>query len=176
MSKRDVQKAKVYAAEQILRGQLDFAAQGANLVQVFDSTIVVPLEVKFGSLEGAQRYLDQVTATDWYRAAFPKAAKTPVRLRQRRGDKWATYHWPDTIAINEQVIGQSWAMREVVVLHELAHHAHRHSPGGEHHASHSPEYAGVFLHLVAQAMGPEAGLLLQADYLDSGVKCKQIAP
>jgi putative metallohydrolase (TIGR04338 family) len=79
----------------------------------------------------------------------------------------ATYHAPGTIALHEPATGQAWALRELVVLHEIAHHGvHHDHPGGP---PHGPAFAAALVHLVAAIMAPEVGLALTAAYAEHGV-------
>ena len=155
---RDSQRQRLYDAEQQVRRQLELAAAGARTVRVASSTIVLPLEVRFGALAAAQRYVDALRSTAAFRRAFPQAAATPLRLRPRRGDSRAHYEPPDTIAVHQPEHGSAWSLRELVVLHETAHHAAHHDLPPE--PAHGPGYAGAFAWLVTEAMGGEVGLLL----------------
>ena len=164
---RDQQRQRVYDAEHQVRRQLELAAAGARTVSVASSTIVLPLEVRFGSLDAAQRYTDAVCFGRDFRRRFPNAAAAPLRLRARRGNLAAHYDAPGTIALHEPEHGSGWSLREMVLLHEIAHHAvHHDRPGAP---DHGPGYAGVFVHLVAQTMGPETGLLLTTAFAEHGV-------
>jgi putative metallohydrolase (TIGR04338 family) len=164
---RDVQRQRLYDAEDQVCRQLRFAAAGARLVEAAGSTVVLPLEVRFGSLASAQRYLDMVRGSDAFAGVFPNAARVPVRLRPRGGDRHAHYEPPGTIALHEPARGNGWSLRELVVLHELVHHGQHHDlPPGP---AHGPAYAGALLRLVAEVMGPEVGLLLTAAFADHGV-------
>ncbi|MCW2777221.1 MAG: hypothetical protein JWN17_946, partial [Frankiales bacterium] len=82
-------------------------------------------------------------------------------LRVRRGVKAAHWEPPGTIALPVPVHGEPWALRESVLLHELAHHV-----GGRTGlaAGHRPPFPALVLLLVAAALGPEAALALRVDY------------
>lgn len=146
---------------------MEFAAAGARTITVASSTLVLPLEVRFGSLDGAQRYIDGIQATDAFRRLFPTAAAVPLQLRARRGDRAAHYEPPDTIALHEPHHGTGWSLRELVVLHEVAHHAAHHDLAPE--PAHGPRYAGAFVRLVTHVLGPETGLLLTTAFAEHGV-------
>jgi putative metallohydrolase (TIGR04338 family) len=80
-------------------------------------------------------------------------------VRVRRGDRAAHYeHDTDTIAL-PNTRNQS-GLRQVIVLHELAH---KDTHG------HGPEFCTRFLNLVQQEMGPEAHFLLRAMFYENGV-------
>jgi putative metallohydrolase (TIGR04338 family) len=59
-------------------------------------------------------------------------------------------------------VGGGWAMRELVVLHELAHHL---TPGDQHGSA----FVATFVELVAELVGTEAAFLLRSALLDAGV-------
>jgi putative metallohydrolase (TIGR04338 family) len=165
---RDGQRQRVYDAEEQVCRQLDLALAGARVVAVAGSEVVAPLELRFGTLEAAAAYAEQVRTSSWFAARFPRAARVPLRLRHRRGGRAATYEAPDTIALHEPEVGRAWALRELVVLHEIAHHAQHHD--GPDEPQHGPAFATTLVALATDAMGPEAGLLLTAAYAEHGVR------
>jgi putative metallohydrolase (TIGR04338 family) len=133
------------------------------LAAAFGSRVAVPDDRKFGDIDSVQRYVDAVLALDWVRRAAPTQAALPVRVRARNGAARAEYEFATrTIAVPPHRVGGRWAMRELVVLHELAHHLAA-EPG------HGPAFVGVFLQLVEELVGPEAGFLLRSAFLDAGV-------
>lgn len=82
--------------------------------------------------------------------------KYPVAVRSRKGQRIAHYEsFPPTIAVPEN--GSRWALRELVVLHELAHH---YSKG----AAHSPVFVSTMTTLLGLVMGPEMALLSRIVY------------
>ena len=122
--------------------------------------MLLPREVLFGTLAAAQDYAD---------AQLAGLALPPVRLRTRRGHLRA--HWSleggvATIALPVPEHGTSWALREAVLLHELAHHVAFHLDGA---TDHGPAFVRRMLQLVDGALGPEAALALRVDYAQSGV-------
>lgn len=165
---RDSQRQRVYDAEDQVCRQLEYAAAGARLVDVAGSRIVLPLEVRFGSLNAAQAYVDAVRTSEAFAALFPVAANQPLRIRARAGDRAAHYEAPGTIALNEPASGTGWALRELVVLHELTHHGQHHDrlPG----PLHGPAFAGALLTLAGAVVGPEVRLLLTAAFVEHAVE------
>jgi putative metallohydrolase (TIGR04338 family) len=160
---RDNQKTKVYKAEDLVMNVL--ASVASTDVRTFDfygSTLIIPDERKFGDLDGVQRYVDQVLALNWVRTTWPTLAAQPVTVRARKGDAFAHYRL-GVIAVPEHKGNISWAMREMVVLHELAHHLAR---GGESHGVH---FVSTYLHLVKELVGDEVGLLLTDAFSRNGV-------
>ncbi len=164
---RDTQRQRLYDAESQVRRQLELAAAGARTVTVAASTLVLPLEVRFGSLDAVRRYVEGVRSSLPFAQRFPRAAATPVRVRARRGNQHAHYEAPDTIALHAPEHGAAWSLRELVVLHEVAHHAAQHDLPPE--PAHGPAFAGAFVRIVTAALGPETGLLLTTAFADHGV-------
>ena len=58
-----------------------------------------------------------------------------------------------------------WAMRELVVLHEMAHHL---DDGGG--PSHGPGFVATFCDLATVVMGAEVGHVLRVVYAKEGVR------
>jgi putative metallohydrolase (TIGR04338 family) len=158
----DPQRARVYEAEGVLARMVDRRSEFPVAV-AFGSRIPVPDDRKFGDLASVQRYVDAVLALDWVRRRAPERAALPVRVRARAGAARAEYEFDThTIAVPPHRVGGRWAMRELVVLHELAHHLAA-EPG------HGPGFVGQLLELVSELVGVEAGFLLRAALLDAGV-------
>ena len=63
--------------------------------------------------------------------------------------------------------GEPWALRDSVVLHELAHHAGERSGRA---AGHRPPFPALVLLLVEAVLGPEAALALRVSYGEHGVE------
>jgi putative metallohydrolase (TIGR04338 family) len=155
VSPPDRQRSLVYAAEDAWAMRLDAARQGARRAVIAGSSVDLPSEVRFGTLAAAQAYADH------HLAGLP-----PVRLRKRRGARQAHWEPPGTIALPVEEHGTPWALRESVLLHEMAHHvdAHRGGDGG-----HGTSYRACMLDLVEQVLGPEAALALRVDYGERGL-------
>lgn len=98
---------------------------GLGTVTVFGTRWALEPEVVFARVPDVQRYVDRVLthlATQSWREPSG-AALTPVAVRARRGARKAHYDQArHTIAIPPAERGGAWALRESVVLHELAHH------------------------------------------------------
>ncbi len=152
---RDGQRARVYAAEDAWALRLDAARRGAPRAVVAGSSVLLPSELVFGTLEAAQAYADSALY-----------GVQPVRLRTRKGQTKAHWEAPGVIALPVPEHGEPWAMRECVLLHELAHHVafHRHEV-----ADHGPTYRTCMLELVEERLGPEAALALRVAYGENGV-------
>lgn len=145
----DRQRSAVYAAEE----QWAAAVDRGGPMDFLGSRIVLPCQRRFASLDEVRAYVDAVCARHGLDAPA---------VRHRRGGARAHYEIVDGaghIAIPE---GEPWAMREAVVLHELAHHA---SATMDHGAA----FTAAMVGLVEAELGPEAALVLRTGYLASGV-------
>ncbi len=166
MNARDVQRSRVYAAEEFVRTLFDRAAQhGSRAIEFFGDRITLPPEARFGSVESVQRYVDEVLSLPAVARNWP--APGPIRIRPRRSATAAHYENTDgcaVIAVPDRT-GADWAMRELVVLHEVAHHLCG-GPG----PAHGPEFTATFCALAATVMGPEAGHVLRVVYAKEGVR------
>lgn len=155
MSARDTQRARVYAAEQFVRTMFDRAAQhSSRAIDFFGTSLTLPPEARFGSAESVQRYVDDVVA---------RVGAEPVAVRPRRGVTAAHYELVDGRAVIAVPERDAWALRELVVLHELAHHLSRADP------PHGPDFVAAYRELCETVMGPEVGLVLRMVYAKEGV-------
>ncbi len=165
MSARDTQRSRVYAAEQFVRTLFDRAAQhSSRSIDFFGESITLPPEARFASVESIQRYVDDVLALPAVTAMRPGAG--PLRVRARRAATAAHYEMradSAAIAVPDRLSAE-WAMRELVVLHEVAHHLA--DPDGP---AHGPGFVATFCALAAAVMGPEAGHVLRVVYAKEGV-------
>ncbi|CAM4420301.1 TIGR04338 family metallohydrolase [Nocardia ninae] len=168
VSVRDTQRAKVYDAEQLVRGMFDRADEhGSRTVELYGSHLTLPIERRFASVASVQSYADKVLALNWVRAQWDRAG-TAVRVRSRAGATAAHYEAAEgVLAVPLHSGGRAWALRELVVLHELAHHLES-APGSV--APHGPEFCARYLELVDGIIGPEAALVLRATMLGCGVR------
>ena len=166
MSPRDSQRSRVYAAEGFVRTMFDrAAAHSSRAIDFFGASITLPPEARFASLAAVQRYVDEVLAMPAVSAIRP--APGPVVVRSRRSATAAHYERTGeraVIAIPDR-ISAHWALRELVVLHETAHHLCE--PDGP---AHGPEFVATMCALAAAVMGPEAGHVLRVVYAKQGVR------
>lgn len=164
MSVRDAQRSKVYAAEEFVRTMFDRADERADRVVDFVGTqLTLPPEGRFASVASVARYVDGVLAHPAVRARWPASA--PLGVRARRGVSAAHYeHGVRVGAVIAVPDRHTWALREWVVLHEIAHHLCRAEP------PHGPEFAATFCELAGAVMGPEAAYVLRVVYAQQGVQ------
>jgi putative metallohydrolase (TIGR04338 family) len=162
---RDSQRSKVYAAEGFVRTLFDRAAEHqSRAIDFFGAQLTLPPEGLFGSVAAVQRYADDVLALDAVAQRWPHPG--PLRVRVRRGATAAHYECDSegagTVAVPEQA--SSWALRELVVLHEIAHHLCPVEP------AHGSDFVATHCDLAAAVMGPEVGHVLRVVYAKEGVR------
>ena len=162
---RDSQRAKVYAAEEFVRTLFDRAAEhGSRSVEFFGAQLTLPPEARFGSVPAVQRYVNDVLALPSVRRQWPKVP--PLTVRSRRAATAAHYENQDgtgVIAVPD-LDAADWAMRELVVLHEIAHHLSDAQP------AHGSQYVATLCTLAELVMGPELGHVLRVVYAKEGVR------
>lgn len=158
---RDTQRSAVYAAEQFVRTLFDRAAERGNrVVDFFGAQLTLPPEARFGSVDAVQRYVADVLAMPAVTVRWPAAG--PLVVRARRGETAAHYEPGGVIAVPERET--TWALRELVILHEIAHHLSEAMP------PHGPEFTATFGELCEVVMGPEVGHVLRVVYAKEGVR------
>ncbi|MGU3293357.1 TIGR04338 family metallohydrolase [Williamsia sp. M5A3_1d] len=158
---RDSQRSALYAAEAMV---LSLFESAHPTVELAGTSITLPPEGRFGSVESVRTYVDRVLARPSVRERFP-AAIDAVAVRARRGHRSAHYEMSPApvIAVPESAEGR-WALRELVVLHEVAHHL---TDRGA--APHGPEFVTTLVDLVTDVLGPEAGFVYRVIFTDSGI-------
>ena len=155
---RDVQRARVYRAEDAWAARLDAARRGAPRAVVAGSSVLLPAERRFGTLGAAEAFCAAVLALPEVAAV---ADLPPPRLRTRRGARRAHWEPPGTIALPVPAHGEPWALRETVLLHELAHHV---GELGGLSRGHAAPFPAVVLLLARAVLGEEAAFALRVDY------------
>ncbi len=161
---RDSQRAKVYDAENLVHRIFDRSAQ-FPVVEVAGSRLTLPVERHFATLESVQVYVDAVLAAAAVRARWPRAC-LPVAVRERSGQQQADYQRLTAIlAVPLHVGNRAWALRELVILHELAHHL-----ADTEEEPHGPAFTERLIALTGEIVGEEAGFLLRTTMWDNGVR------
>lgn len=153
---RDSRRGRVYAAEQQVARLLDRAADGATAVEFFGSTLTLPVERRFADVASVQRWVDAVLGLDEVRTHWVDVPGCGVRAR--RGASRAHYEPPGTIAVP---LAGRWAMRELVLCHELAHHLTFHGSTAA-DPGHGRAFVDTYVSLTGIVIGPEVALLLRA--------------
>lgn len=161
---RPVPPSAVYAAEDQWSAVLDRGGE----VDFFGSHVQIPCQRRFGDLDAVQRYVDGVLALPFVATEYPAA--TTVTVRERSGQRRAHYEeHSSTVAIPFK---STWAARESVVLHELAHHlaSSLGSPTGSRRQWHGLAYRQAMCALVDAVLGAEAAMMLRAGYEEVGLR------
>ncbi len=139
-------------------------AGGAHTVQLAGTELTLPPEGRFGSSDDVRSYVERVRRMPAITERFERAVM-PVAVRSRRGDRAAHYEREGaTIAVPDSADGR-WALRETVVLHELAHHL---DPLAD--PPHGPVYLATLVDLVDAVLGPEAALVYRVILGDFGLR------
>ncbi|TPG35205.1 TIGR04338 family metallohydrolase [Mycolicibacterium hodleri] len=161
---RDTQRSKVYAAEQLVRTLFERAEERGNrAVDFFGAQLTLPPEARFGSVDAVRRYVGDVMDLPSVRIRWPTA--DPLTVRARRGVTAAHYEFDGSVAAVAVPDRRcTWALRELVVLHEIAHHLSRAEP------PHGPQFVAAFCELAEAVMGPEVGHVLRVVYAMEGVR------
>lgn len=160
---RDSQRSRVYAAEDFVRTLFDRAAEhSSRMIDFFGDQLTLPPEGRFGSASSVQQYVDSVLAHPAVHERWPSVGT--LRVRSRRSVTAAHYERREdtaTIAVPDR--DSTWALRELVVLHEIAHHLSQAEP------PHGPAFVAAFCELAGLVMGAEAEHVLRVVYLKEGV-------
>ncbi len=164
MTGRDSQRSKVYAAEEFVRTLFDRAAQhSSRSIDFFGTQLTLPPEGRFASVEGVQRYLDEVLGLPAVVARWPRVGTLTVRPRRSvSGAHYESHDGAGVIAVPDRT---AWAMRELVVLHEVAHHL-----CGLDGPAHGAAFVATFCELAGLVMGAEVGHVLRVVYAKEGVR------
>lgn len=147
----DKDRDGAYAAEFALRHVLDMAEKYENWNYDFHGyKMQLPQERKFADLASIQAYYEKVMALPSVQGYWP--GRTAPTVRPRSNGSAAHYNGlrhEVAICIHR---GERFALREIVVLHELAHSLER--------DQHGPRFRGAFIYLLNVCMGQEAAMLL----------------
>lgn len=163
---RDTRRERFYEAERMVF-RLFERAGGTHTVQLAGTELTLPVEAQFASVDSIRDYVGRVLSMPSVAQRFD-AASTPVTVRARRGHRSAHYarHLDSDlreIAIPDSAEGR-WALRELVVLHEIAHHLDD-SDG----PAHGRQFATTLTELVGLVLGPEAEFVYRVVFADSGL-------
>ncbi len=162
---RDSQRAKVYDAENLVHRIFDRSAE-FPVVEVAGSRLTLPVERHFATLESVQAYVDAVLAAAVVRARWPRADLS-VAVRERNGQQQTDYQrLTATLAVPLHAGNRAWALRELVVLHELAHHL----ADADDEEAHGPAFTERLIALTGEIVGEEAAFLLRTAMWDNGVR------
>lgn len=112
--------------EDFLESMDDFGRSEITEIQAFGSTWTISNERKFETINEVQVYVDALISSTSFQSAFPNLKKRILVKASKKTDKvieadaWS--HSRTLIEIPEHSgTWRSWAMRELIVLHEVAH-------------------------------------------------------
>ncbi|MFC9434761.1 TIGR04338 family metallohydrolase [Nocardia sp. NPDC057030] len=166
VARRDIHRSRVYRAEQRLWNLLDDADRtGERIVELSGAPICLPVEKRLPDIEAVAAYLDGVLALRAVRRCYGRA-ELPLTVRARRGARAHGHYEPATATIAISMHDPR-AVRELLLLHELAHHLQPPRSSG-----HGPEFCRVYSDLIHHAMSPQTAGLLRAYLADTGVRCR----
>lgn len=128
-SKYSVSDIEFYETEKVIQAQVNMSNRiGVISRTAFGSTWPIPLEIKFVNLIEIQVYVDKIVASGWSHEKWPRKSKRVLVKPNLLGTEnqgiysGHAYYRGNTIFIPEHGHGESEFMRELYVLHELAHH------------------------------------------------------
>lgn len=146
---RDTQTSRVYGSERELRRWLEVQNP--------------PVEARFPDIPSAQRYVDDVLARPWPEYHGVSGSKVTVVGRHSVG---TAHYWSSRIelpVVGHDVDDRRWALREIVLLHEIAHHFVGVEQG------HNANWVMAMLLLTSQHMGMDIAKRLFRIYSEKGV-------
>lgn len=108
------------------------------------------------SVTAVEAFVRDVLDEDWFRVRFGTFSR--VTVKDGRGTRHA-YSAYEPVRRSVALSFPRWARTKPVVLHELGHAASLRRHGVI--AAHGPEFAAVYLQLVARHLGPAAGVHLR---------------
>jgi len=148
----DRDASKVYQVEFALRDILDVCSEGDKTYRgIAGMQLTMPAEYKFGELDHIQRYANAVIR-DYNSRHDTRHGKVRVVEGRKSLHRKAYYtHGMGRITLPQRDSG-SWAWRQTVVLHEVAHHL---APC----QGHGEGFAEVMLDLLENYVGLQAGLV-----------------
>lgn len=159
----DPDRSRVYAAEDAVLAMLDATSPEDPVVRLGGESFVPEPEARFSDVADVERFVPKVLAH--LREGghdFGGRERVDVRVRMRRGATRAHYeHETATIAVPPRRRGGGWALREHVVLHELAHHL-----SGE---AHGPGFRSTHLRLLEALGHPTTAYLLSRQHALQGL-------
>lgn len=167
-SHRDPDRDAVYAAEEHVYSWLAAATPEQPRITVDGEEFTPEVEPRFTDPAAVATYVDQVLDhlrhTDRH---YGGREQLPVTVRSRRGHRLASYEpLTLTIAVPSSEVGGRWALRGLVVLHELAHHL---DGGPEDEPAHGPSFRATYLRLLEDIGQPVNAQLLHLAFDTEGL-------
>lgn len=166
----DTDRTATYAAEHEVARWLDSVTPESPWVNCLGGTFQPEREAKFGDITSVQAYVDKVLAHLRCNGHdYEDREDIPVTVMPRRGVRKAEYRRDGAImTVPPYEIGGSWALRELVVLHELAHHLTATASAAV-EAAHGPGFRATFVRLLENIGSPVIAHLLQEAFSTRGL-------
>lgn len=155
----DPQRMRVYESEHQLQQMLGGEVRE---VRLHGTRVTLPPELRFGSIEAVQTYCDKVCLEC---GEPPVNVVGPAPGKKNVSKAYYTSYKQQIYIPLAQFARNEWAAREVVVLHELAHHVARGVA-----EAHGPEFCAVYLDLLERHMSPEVAWVLRSLYAGNAVR------
>lgn len=155
--------ARIYEAEYVLQKTFDRYWEGTEII-IHGVPVVLPRERKFVHVSEVQQYVQDFLRDP---GVIKKYGLLPqVKVRDRKGERAAHY---DTVR-NEIAIPcqAAWACRELVVLHELAHHV-QYQRSIIKKIVHNQEFMDIYVELLAIRMNEHARFVAQMCFIDAQI-------
>jgi putative metallohydrolase (TIGR04338 family) len=116
-----------------------------------EAATIADAGLRWARLRDAQRYLDELLGSEWFAGCWPDLLRCTIE-RRGSGSVWSTCQALDGRGARSRpsegvILVADGALRQAVVLHELAHLL---APPG---AGHGPVFARTLLALVRHEMG-----------------------
>ena len=122
----------------------------------------------FKDMRGVHKYARRIVKHRWFQKRWPDIASINPRKIRCDSNAHGWYAGGGVIAI--QIPKAMWAMKEAVVLHEVAHGLTEYEFGVNKTAWHGREFVKIFTSLVQHYMGTEAARELRSSLKEHHVK------
>ncbi|HYG93800.1 MAG TPA: TIGR04338 family metallohydrolase [Nocardioides sp.] len=161
----DPDKKAVYVAEDQLAAWLDATTPERPTVTVDGEAYAPEPDPRFTEPTAAGAFVDKVLEhLHSSEKKYDGRELVPVAVRPRAGSRMAHYEPATlTIALPPFEVGGRWALRGLVVLHEIAHHL-------ADEVGHGPRWRATFLRLLEDIGRPVTAQLLQLAYAQEGLE------
>lgn len=181
----DPDQKSTYAAEDLVAAWLDAVSPETGEVQVTierdgerrAATYVPEAEPRFGKPADVAAFVDRVLDRlrrqgKEFGSNYRGREQKPVQVVRSRGAKRATYR-DGLILLPERERGGAWALRGLVVLHELAHHLNTGIDGAiiDHHGE---GFRATFLQLLEDLGWQEIAAMLREAYAEHDLDRRRV--
>ena len=127
-----------------------------------------PGHQRFGNVREAANWAQALAAAPEFVAAYPQAAAwladNPVSVKRASGRRKVGCAWVGSGEISLSSADDGVGMVLPVMVHEFSHIVHGRSPAEKFQQAHGPEFAAVYVDMVALVCGDDAARRLLADF------------